>query len=151
MQLFDPLVFAVHVEVVIAALPELGFFVFLQLSRCALFEHLDCDGQRGDARLADEKVNMLRHEDVSSDNEAILSSHALKLKFEDFVGSASRQQRLSQVATEGEKVKHAAVLIADKVFRHRKGILRWLDVGVSAFPPFARKKAKDGAPTGSVG
>jgi hypothetical protein len=56
------------VEVVIAALPELRTSVLEPLRRF-VFEHVQSDGESVEFGLADEKVDVFGHEDISEDVE----------------------------------------------------------------------------------
>jgi hypothetical protein len=65
------------------------------------------------ARFADQQVNMLGHNNISGDNEAVALPHLLQYLLEDAVSGPFSEQGLSLVITEGHKVEVARILIAD--------------------------------------
>ena len=142
-ELFSRLLFGPHVEVVVAALPELPFRLVLEFGGDLLFEDLDSNGQRFERRLVEQQMNMLRHENVSSDHETITERGLLQLGFEDCVAGTFCQSRLAPVTTEGQEMKDPAVLVTDKTFRH--GVRRILSQNGwgRGLPPLLRK---NGAP-----
>jgi hypothetical protein len=73
-------------------------------------------------RLPDEQMNVLRHQNITSNHKAISLTHHLKFTLEDSVRRSVAQQRLPAITTEGEKVKDSAVLITNKSIRHDKRI-----------------------------
>src|SRR5208283_1659865 len=118
-----PLLSVMHVEIVIAALPELSLSARLQLVRCLLLQDLERNRQRRPARFADQQVNVLRHENVSGNHKFVATTHRLQFAPEEIVGSVPRQQRLSSITTEGQKVKAATLLVTNKSLRHNGRIL----------------------------
>ena len=142
----DPLLFAPDVEIVVTALPELNLSTLLQLARGLLFQHLERNRQRRPARLADKQMNMLRHQNITSNHKAVPHTHGLKLTLEDAVCRRRARQRLTTITTERDKVKTAALLVTDEL-HHNWRILYPPMSEVHASPPFARKEAKDRAPS----
>jgi len=63
-------------------------------------------------------MHMLRHDDISGDNETVAQPHLFQFLLEDAVSASSCKQRLPAVATEGEEVKLAGILIADQPSGH---------------------------------
>jgi hypothetical protein len=90
-------------------------------------------------------MNVFRHRNITCNHKAVPHTHGLKLTLEDAVCRRRAQQRLTTITTERDKVKTAA-LVTDEL-RHNGRILYPPTSEVHASPPFARKKAKDGAPT----
>lgn len=85
-QLLGGLLSAPDVEVVVTRLPEAPSFGVLEFARGLLFEDLDGFGERFGARLADEEVDMLRHEDVPGDDELIADADGFEFVLEEGVG-----------------------------------------------------------------
>jgi len=56
---------------------------------------------------------MLGHDDVAGDDEAVASPHHVQFLLEDAVSGSRCEQRLPSIATEGNEVEVARVLIAD--------------------------------------
>jgi hypothetical protein len=113
LEFLDGLVVVPNVEVIIAALPEPSISRHLEFSRHLLFLNLQDDGELEIARFADQQRNMLWHDDISGDNEAVALPHLLQLLLEDAVSGPFSEQGLSLVTTECYKVEIARVLIAD--------------------------------------
>jgi len=80
------------------------------LARGLLFQHLERNRQRRPARLADKQMNMLRHQNITSNHKAVPHTHGLKLTLEDAVCRRRARQRLTTITTERDKVKTAALL-----------------------------------------
>jgi hypothetical protein len=66
---------------------------------------------------------MLGHEDVTSDYESILFSGLFKSFFEDGVTGTLGEEWLPSITTEGDEVKHSALLETGQVFGHCEEIL----------------------------
>src|SRR5208283_1376323 len=72
------------------------------------------------ARLADEKMNMLGHDDITGDDKTVAPPHSLQRVFEE-IPSLSRTQTLKAVeTTESKEVKTSRVLVSDQAARHRR-------------------------------
>ena len=143
----DPLLFVMHVEIVIPPLPELNLSALL--SACAMSAASTPAAQptatNGAApRSADERAPASEH---SQQPQIHTADARLKLTLEDAARRSVIQQRLPAITTEGEKVKTSALLVTDKPLRHDRRILLPIrSVQVRAFPPFARKKRRMGHP-----
>jgi hypothetical protein len=102
-ELLDEFAVGEDVEVVVAALPELRTTALETLGRLVL-EHVQGDREWVELGLAQEKVDVFRHQDVSEDVELMPGP---KL-FEFFEEGGSRaivvKVRQSAVTTEGEEV-----------------------------------------------
>jgi hypothetical protein len=110
-QLLNPLVFVPHVEVIVTSFPERAATDEpLELVRDVLLEHLNCDRQVGAFRLADQQVNVLRHDDIAGYVESIPLSYSLQSLLESATCFWRGQQWGSAVATEGDEVKAASLL-----------------------------------------
>jgi hypothetical protein len=81
-KLFDALVAGMHVEVVVARLPELLALALQELGRLCL-QDVQRHGERMQFRLGDEKMNMLGHQDVSEDPELVPPAQAFEFLFKD--------------------------------------------------------------------
>jgi hypothetical protein len=79
-QLLQPLRFGKHVEVMIAVHPE-GLAVLLH--RHGKFDGLHGSGERSEFRFAQEKMNMLRHDDVTVKDEVVAEAHSFERCFEE--------------------------------------------------------------------
>jgi hypothetical protein len=84
-QFLDALLFAPDVEIIVTALPEPNLSTLLQLARCLLFQHLERNRLRRPAWLAVKQVNMLRHQNITSNHKVLPPTHGLKLTLEDAV------------------------------------------------------------------
>jgi hypothetical protein len=60
-------------------------------------------------------MNVLRHQYIASNHEAIARAHGFKLLLKDAIGSFPRQQRLTAITAERHKVKTAALLATNKL------------------------------------
>jgi hypothetical protein len=81
LELFDELGVGEDVEVVVAALPELRTSA-LESLRSLVFEYVQGDGERVEFGLADEKMDVLGHEDVSEDIELMAAAKLLEFSEE---------------------------------------------------------------------
>jgi len=68
------------------------------LVRHVLFEHLQRDRELGSFWFGDQQMDVLRHDHVSRDVEAVPVSRALKRLFKDVAGSGRAQKRRSPIA-----------------------------------------------------
>jgi hypothetical protein len=133
---FDSLLQAPHIKIIEATLPEsteriaagkwqtkLSSSIALlaaQASRDALLQHLNHSGRRPIGRLADQQVDVLRHDDIAHEGESIVVAGLAK-NLDKGVSSANRaQQRQASIASEGDKVQMAASIMADEFVGHGK-------------------------------
>jgi hypothetical protein len=63
-------------------------------------------------------MNMLRHRHITGDDKSIAQPRGLRCVFEDTIGRRVAQKRLPSIATEGEKVEAASLLVPDESFGH---------------------------------
>jgi hypothetical protein len=149
LQLFDCLRLSINIEVIVTPLPELSSSGTLQFAGCFLLQNLLGNGQRRDARLIGEQVNVLRHQDISSDDKTVPLSNQFKFALEHAVGRVVVQQGQSLITTEGNEMKLAGLVIADQVSEHGEGSLAQGLAFVPTHP--SQKDSKDGAPSSVVG
>jgi hypothetical protein len=81
--------------------------------RHLLFQNLQDGGELEIAGFADHQRNMLGHDNISGDNEAVALPHLFQLLLEDAVSGPFSELGLSLVTTEGDKLEVARVPIAD--------------------------------------
>jgi len=106
-----------NVEVVVAFLPEL--LRFSDQAPCdSLLQRLHGVGQRVAFRLAYQKMNMLRHDDVRVDAQAKVAAHALQGGLEGLSTCVGCEQRTAVITAESYEVALARVLIALEAPRH---------------------------------
>ena len=127
----------VDVEIVIAALPETRQETFLvrktqaelsfrralscsHATRKSLLEDLDDFAGRSRAGFADEQVEMLRHDDVTDESEAVASANFLEDLHGKIPGASGGQKRPSLVTAKGDEVKIAASGEALEILGHRR-------------------------------
>lgn len=111
-KLFDPLVGGEDVEVVEAALPELRRRRRFERLGGALLEELEEGGDGSLLRLVGEEMDVLGHEDVGDEEEALLGSGFLEDALDCVPGFRSGEEGLAAVADEGDEVELAGVVIA---------------------------------------
>ena len=133
-EFLGPLVGTPDVEVVVANLPEgmvVRPFPYLlqrtrksgageQLVGADLLEHLQSRCQRASLRLADEKMHVLRHDNVSSDEESVPYAGALQSEFENTARGWSAEKRSPAVTTEGDEVEMTGLMVASESPGHRR-------------------------------
>src|SRR5947209_2064929 len=109
-KLLDALGFGVYVEVVIARLPKgaLG-----ALNRDGNLERLERFGESGDPRLAQEKVDVLGHNDVSGDEEAVAEADGFERLLKQGACFGGAKVRSSVIAGERNEVEVSRFLITD--------------------------------------
>jgi hypothetical protein len=112
-EFLDRLDMVPHVEVIVTASPESHVSGFLEPLGDLLLQHLQNDRELRFARLADHQMNMLRHDDVTGDDQAVTVPDFLQFFLKDGVPGSGLEQWLSVVTTEGEEVEMARVLIAE--------------------------------------
>ncbi len=129
------------VEVIGTPLPELRACRPFQLARSLLLEDLEGDGERREARFAEEQMDMLGHEHIYGNGHAAPFPHSLKFAPENAVGATGGQQRSPSLTTESDKVRDAALLVTDQAFGHDGGILN----GVRSRGPCSPTRERQGA------
>ena len=77
-----------------------------------LFEGFDRCGQSASFGFAHQQVNVFGHDDITEDKEAVLHSRLFECLLEHLCRAVFHQKRLTAVATEGDEVKGADVLIS---------------------------------------
>src|SRR5579863_6145831 len=117
-QLLDALFAGPYIEVIVPALPELGRSRAFQLPRGPLFQYLNRRGQGSTSRLAEEQMDMLRHQDITGNNQLRAQARPLQRLFKGPIAIARSQQWFSPVTAECHEVKDAALLITDEALRH---------------------------------
>jgi hypothetical protein len=117
-KLLNRLLLRPDIEVVVASLPELGFSDMLEGFRGLLFQHLENDGERGNGRLIQQQVDMLRHENVSEHHKPITAPYQFKFVLEYRVPVIAGQERFSSITTERDEVELSGVLDSDKALGH---------------------------------
>lgn len=119
----DELGLTPDVEIVEAQLPELGqqaarvrkrkgkllrgeFFAGLaaELPRDALFQDLQDEGRSALDWLADEQVNVIRHDDVTSQGKTVAVTHFSENLDKQIPGTSGRQKGQAPVATAGDEM-----------------------------------------------
>src|SRR6185437_4625691 len=87
-------------------------------------------------------MNMFGHQDVAGNHKAVAPTYSLELTLEDAVRCRVVQQRQPPITTEGEKVKYAAVVIADKPLGHDGSIVAGIGLVefVAAHPSLERSE-----------
>jgi hypothetical protein len=136
LELFDFLLQAPHVEVVKPALPEARQRIVtackdqIQLSggrsplaaqaaRDALFQNLNYSRGRSFSRFADEQVNVLRHDDVAHQGEAVAVTHLAKNSDEHISGPNRAQKGQASIAGERNEVQMSSSIVANEFVGHR--------------------------------
>lgn len=109
LQLLDPFVVSEDVEIVVAGLPER---TFREASGDRDFQGLQSFRQEIVGRFTDEQVNVLRHDDVAEDFELAMAAGALERVEEDVSCGRSVEVGFAVVATEGDEVVVAFLLIS---------------------------------------
>ena len=85
----------------------------LDLSPCdRLFESFDRCGQSASFGFAHQQVDVLGHDDITEDEEAVFRSCFFESLLEHLHRAMSHQKRLAAVATEGDEVKCTDVLVS---------------------------------------
>ena len=75
-----------------------------------MFQHLQDDSEVAALRLAEQQVEVLGHDDVAGDVEAVPSANLFESEFEDVPGVRSGQQRGAVIATTGDEVEAVRLL-----------------------------------------
>jgi len=92
------------IEIVITFLPKVRGLAN-QSARHSLLQRLDCIRESCLLRFADEKMDVLRHYDISVDVEFKVAAHSFKCGFEDACGIGGGERFSAMVAAEGYKVR----------------------------------------------
>lgn len=111
-EFLDALVFTPHGKVVIAWLPETRQCRRAKIARGGLLEHLQDDGEFASFRFTDQQMNMLRHDDVADYAATVPAANTFQRLFEYVPRFFGIEQRHALVATEGDEVQAALVLVA---------------------------------------
>jgi len=82
-------------------------------------ERMNYAGNRTFNRLADEKMNVLRHDDITGHHEAVTPPHPLQRLLEKIARLRCSQMLKAVKATESEEVKAPRVFVSDESARHR--------------------------------
>ena len=136
-ELFDSLLQTPHVKVVKPPLPKSRERIVAtgeeqtqlrsgrsplaaQAARDTLFQNLNDRGRGSFSRLADEQVDMLRHDDVTHQGEPVTVAHFVK-NMDESISSANRaQQRQASVTTEGDEMQMVLSVPALQSFGQRR-------------------------------
>lgn len=81
---------------------------------------MDDVGDRASAWLADEQMNMLRHDYIARNHETVSSPGSLQGIFEQITCSRPAQMRKAVETTEGDEVKAPGVVITNEAARHNE-------------------------------
>jgi hypothetical protein len=136
----DELALTPDIEIVEARLPELGqkivglskwesellggyFFAWLaaKLSRYALLQDLHDGGRSAGGRLTDEQVNVIGHDNVTRESEAVAVAHLAQNLHKQISGVGRGKQRQPSVATASDEVQVAQSVAAVQSLRHGNG------------------------------
>jgi len=99
-------------EIVIAGLPERAALRATQALGYVLLQHLQCDGKFGSLRLGQEQMNVLRHDHISGDVEAVPLACIFEGLLEYVAGVRGGQSGRVGVATEGDEMEPACFLVS---------------------------------------
>ncbi len=77
-------------------------------------------GNRGLRRFADQKMNVLRHDDITGHNKAVAGPHALQRFLEEITSSRRAQMLEPVITTESKKMKIPCMFVTDESSRHRR-------------------------------
>ncbi len=117
-EFLHPLSVVSNIEIVIASLPEV-FRIADQPPRYSLLQRLQRFRQGAALRLADQKMNVFRHDNIPVQAKPEASAHALQSRFEGSFCQIVCEQRLTMVAGEGNKVAVSGLLKTAQSPRHR--------------------------------
>jgi hypothetical protein len=93
--------------------------------RKPLLEHLDHNPGIGSLGLAKQQMNMLRHNHITDDDEAIALPHLFKNTKKEIAPRRSLKKRESAITTKGDEVqKSLSVAVIES--RHRRSLSRKL-------------------------
>src|ERR1700680_4717928 len=134
-EFFDPLLQTPYVEIIEAALPKArqrivatgkvqiqlsgdGAPLAAQAARDALFQHLNHGRGRSLARLADEQRDVLRHDYVAHQGEAIAIPHLTEDLDENISGANRAQQGQASIASERNEMQMTVPVVANEFVGH---------------------------------
>ena len=134
-EFFDPLLQTPYVEIIEAALPKArqrivatgkvqiqlsgdGAPLAAQAARDALFQHLNHGRGRSLARLADEQMDVLRHDYVAHQGEAIAIPHLTEDLDENISGANRAQQGQASIASERNEMQMTVPVVANEFVGH---------------------------------
>jgi hypothetical protein len=120
-ELFDLFLRTGDIEVVIATLPELLLVGWLEFPGGELLEDLEEGGEGVEGWFVGEQVDMLGHEDIGRDEEALLPARLFQESLDGVFYLGSVQEGLTFVATEGDEVEVAGLLKAFEARWHGGG------------------------------
>jgi hypothetical protein len=137
LELFDSLLQTPHVKVVKPPLPKSRQRIVatckgqIQLSRGrsplaaqaardVLFQNLNHGGRRSLGWLADEQMNVLGHDDITHQGEAVAIAHFAKNMYKSISGANRAQKRQAPIAGEGHEMQMTASVAANEVVGHGK-------------------------------
>ena len=132
---FDPLLQTPHVEIIEASLPKArqrlvatckhqmqlsgGRSPFrAQAARDALFQNLNDGRRRSFDRFADEQMDVLRHDDVAHQGEAVAIAHLAKNINKNISGTNGAQKGQASIASERNEMQMAASVVANEFVGH---------------------------------
>ena len=122
----------VHIEVVIALLPE---WALGAAKRDGEFERVDRVSNCALARLADEQMDVLGHDDVSSYNKLQTVAGALKSILKEAARGGSPEMRKPMETTERDEVEVTGLVVTNKSARHWCEDTSWNAAGVGSYFP----------------
>src|SRR5882762_907547 len=91
-----------------------------QFARDTLLQHLQHRRRSPLCGLAEQQVNMLRHEDITDQGEFILATNAGKFLNEKIFSAYRLQKGEPTITAESDEVQMATTVIALQPFRHRR-------------------------------
>ncbi len=80
-------------------------------ARDALLQHLHDETQCADVRLTDKEMNVLRHDNVTEQREIVAVANLLEDFQEDVAASFGSKKRESAIATAGDEVQVAGIVV----------------------------------------
>jgi hypothetical protein len=134
---FDSLLQTPHIEIVEAPLPKARLRIVVagndqiqlsggrsplatQAARDPLFQHLNDRGRCSFDRFADEQLDVLRHNDVTHQGEAVTVTHLAKNLDENISGANRAQQRQASITGERNEMQMAASIVPNELDGHGK-------------------------------
>jgi len=141
MELLQELLMIANVEIVVALLPEM-IGVSNQTPRYALLQGFEGIRQGVPFRLADQKMDVFRHDNVSIDAHAETAAHALKRALKHLSARVIREEGIA-VVTESNEMALSGVVIALET--------RWHEISVDCRNyPLKANEALSGPPSFKV-
>jgi len=134
-EFFDSLFQTPHVKVVKSALPKARQRIVAtgkdqiqlpcgrsplatQAARDALFQNLNDSGRRSFGRLADEQMDVLRHDDITHQGEAVAVAHLAKNMDENISGANRTQKRQASIAGERNEMQMTVSIAPNEFVGH---------------------------------